>query len=350
MNRFSRAFVVSLLSVLALVVPARARAEDKPSIIRFANPGVGVGNRPVVGGSAWNLAHIRGLFEQEFRKDGIEVRWSFLRGAGPAVNELFANNLVDVAGLGDLPSVVGKSGGLKTRVLLATGRGNLYIAVPSDSSIKTVQDLRGKKVGIFKGTATQLGADRILASFGLSEHDLRAINVDTNTGKAAILTKDLDAIFGGSDLIALRDQGVARIIFSTRGGDPKLQSNGSLVVAEDFLHKYPSIVKRIVRTLVLSAKWLAETDRTQVFQLWAKSGVPFSNFKEDFGGDDIKLRSSPVLDPYIVSSYKRAVEDSKRYGLLRNNFSVEEWFDPTILNEVLKEEHLENFWPVRPAP
>jgi sulfonate transport system substrate-binding protein len=109
-------------------------------------------------------------------------------------------------------------------------------------------------------------------------------------------------------------------------------------------------VKRIVRTLVLSAKWLAETDRTQVFQLWSKSGVPFSNYKEDFGSDDIKLRSSPVLDPYIVSSYKRAVEDSKRYGLLRNNFSVEEWFDPSILNQVLKEEHLENFWPVRPAP
>jgi sulfonate transport system substrate-binding protein len=247
MNRFNRAFVAALLSLLALIVPAGARAEDKPSVIRFANPGVGVGNRPVVGGSAWNLAHIRGLFEQEFQKDGIAIRWSFLRGAGPAVNELFANDLVDVASLGDLPSVVGKAGGLKTRVLLATGRGNLYIAVPSDSNIKTVQDLRGKKVGIFKGTATQLGADRILASFGLSEHDLRAINVDTNS-------------------------------------------------------------------------------------------------------DDIKLRSSPVLDPYIVSSYKRAVEDSKRYGLLRNNFSVEEWFDPSILNQVLKEEHLENFWPVRPAP
>ncbi len=132
MNRFSRAFAAALLSLLALVVPTHARAEDKPSIIRFANPGVGVGNRPVVGGSAWNLAHIRGLFEQEFQKDGIQIRWSFLRGAGPAVNELFANNLVDVAGLGDLPSVVGKSGGLKTRVLLATGRSNLYIAVPSD--------------------------------------------------------------------------------------------------------------------------------------------------------------------------------------------------------------------------
>jgi len=189
-----------------------------------------------------------------------------------------------------------------------------------------------------------------LAAFGLSEHDLRAINVDTNTGKAAILTKDFDAVFGGSDLIALRDQGTARIIYSTRGADPKLQSNGSLVVSEDFLHKYPSIVKRIVRTLVLSAKWLAETDHTEVFQLWAKSGVPFSNFKEDFAGDDIKLRSSPALDPYVISSYKRAVEDSKKYGLLRNNFSFEEWFDPSILTQVLNEEHLESYWPTRAAP
>src|SRR4030095_6046527 len=111
--------------------PRFARA-DAPSVIRIAYPGVGVGNRPVVGGSSAPTMHLRGMLEEEFQKDGIRIEWSFLRGAGPAVNELYANGLVDFSLLGDLPSLIGRAGGLETRVLAATGiRGNSYIFVPS---------------------------------------------------------------------------------------------------------------------------------------------------------------------------------------------------------------------------
>src|SRR5262245_51464144 len=84
-----------LLTLLWLGVGVVARAEDRPEVIRIANPGVGIGNRPVVGGSAWSLVHLRGMLEDEFKPDGIRITWTFLRGAGPAVNELYANNLTD---------------------------------------------------------------------------------------------------------------------------------------------------------------------------------------------------------------------------------------------------------------
>src|SRR3978361_1734677 len=94
---------VAALSVAALLSAAAAAAEDKPAVIRIANPGVGIGGRPGVGSSPWALLHIRGILEEEFKADGIKVEWTFLRGAGPAVNELFANGLADIASLGDLP-------------------------------------------------------------------------------------------------------------------------------------------------------------------------------------------------------------------------------------------------------
>src|SRR4051794_40192127 len=61
-----------------------AHALDQPSVVRIVNPGVGNGNRPAVGGSAWALVHLRGMLEEEFKADGIKVTWNFLRGAGPA--------------------------------------------------------------------------------------------------------------------------------------------------------------------------------------------------------------------------------------------------------------------------
>jgi sulfonate transport system substrate-binding protein len=328
---------------------ASVRAEDKPSVIRFANPGVGAGNRPAVGGSSWNLIHLRGLFEQEFAPDGIRIEWSFLRGAGPAVNESFANGLTDVASLGDLPSTIGRAGGLKTHVLAGSTRFNFYIAVPADSSIQTIQDLKGRKLAVFKGTANQLGANRILERYGLSEHDVRAINMDTATSKAALITKDVDAVLGGSDLLALRDQGAARIIFSTKT-DTRLSGNGALVVSDDFIRKYPSITKRIVKVYVQAAKYLAESPPSDIYKLWSKSGFPFSSFKEDWAGDNLRDRSNPLLDTYYTASFRTTIADEKKFGLLRDTFAIEQWFDPSFLQQVLKEEHLEGFWANRPAP
>src|SRR3954470_18398444 len=133
-----------------------ARAADKPAVIRVAFPGVGIGNRPFVGGGAAANLHLKGLLDEEFKGDGIKVEWSFLRGAGPAVNELYANGLVDISPLGDLPFIIGTAGGLKRKVISTSFiRGNSYVVVPADSPIASLKDLRGKKVAIFKGTNIQ---------------------------------------------------------------------------------------------------------------------------------------------------------------------------------------------------
>jgi hypothetical protein len=56
----------------------------KPSVIRIANPGVGIGGRPVVAYGAWSLLHIKGQLEEEFKPDNIQIKWTFARGAGPS--------------------------------------------------------------------------------------------------------------------------------------------------------------------------------------------------------------------------------------------------------------------------
>jgi len=159
--------------------------------------------------------------------------------------------------------------------------------VPADSSIKSIQDLRGKKVAIFKGTNIQLAVAKILEGSGLTEKDIRAINMDTATTKAALITKDIDAAFGGNDLLALRDQGTARIIYTTRGGDARL-----------FRH----------------------------------------------GASSIKTRASPLIDDYVAAQYRKAIADSKRFGLIKNDFSFDAWTDTSFLKQVLKELNLEHYW------
>lgn len=334
-----------------------AQAEDKPKVIRFAFPGVGVGNRPVSGGSVLASANLRGLFEQEFKKDGIEIRWNFLRGAGPAVNELYANGLVDFSTLGDLPSVIGRASGLKHRLLAVSNvRGNIYVAVPADASTQTVADLRGKRLAVNKGTATHLAGLKILEKFGLTERDVKLINMDTNTAQIALATRDIDALFGGADTLRIRDQGIARVVFTTRGQDPAQTSNSGFLGATDFLTKYPEITQRVLKVYVQAAKWVAETNPTQLYQLWTKSGTTFSSYREDLQSEDLKYRFSPLIDDYIHTRYDLQIKEAKRLKLIRQTFTFAEWAHPSLLQRALKDLGLEGYWqprgqdgkPVRP--
>jgi sulfonate transport system substrate-binding protein len=342
-------FLQGMLSLSALgLLGEREALAAAPSVIRIGVPGVGVGDRPKTGGSPPSTVGLRGLLEEELKADGIKVQWSYLRGAGPAVNELFANGLVDFGfGLGDLPSIIGRAGGLPTRLLLAGGiRQNSYLSVPADSRIANVKELRDKKVAVFKGTNIQLAVNRILEGHGLTEKELKSINMNTPTTKAALVTRDVEAAFGGSDYLALRDQGVTRVVFTTRGGNPGFLRHSSVVGAQSFIDQYPQVTQRIVNTIVGAAKWISDQEATPtpVFQLWTKSGVQFNDYKEDFTGSSLKVRSSPLVDEYLSSQYKRAIVDAKRFGLIRKEFSFDAWTETRFLEEALRAQKLESYW------
>ncbi|MGT2489849.1 PhnD/SsuA/transferrin family substrate-binding protein [Cupriavidus basilensis] len=72
------------------------------------------------------------------------------------MNEAIGTNQLDFAMQGDLPAIAGAPRAARHRLALATGvRTNIYIGVPPDSPLKTVADLRGKRVSLFKGTNVQ---------------------------------------------------------------------------------------------------------------------------------------------------------------------------------------------------
>jgi sulfonate transport system substrate-binding protein len=354
MKAISRGAGLLLFLGVSLFTVEHVQSLNAPTVIRIAIPGVGIGNRPVVGGEALSTAHIRGALEEEFKPDNIRIEWSFLRGAGPAVNELWANGLTDFSSLGDLPSVVGRASGLKTKLLFSRTRyNNIYVVVPSDSPIQTVADLRGKRVSVFKGTATQLAANRILESFGLKESEVRTINMDNATTRAALVTKDVDASFGASDLLQLRDQGAVRVIYTTRGKDPSLTTNGTFLGSQDFIERYPQHTQRVVNAILKQAKWLGDLDKnpSPAFMLWTKSGVQFSNYKEDYlggasgpAGESLKRRTNPLIDEFLVARYTSNIQDAQKFKLLRNSFRFEDWVDRRFLNAGLKQLGLEQYW------
>ncbi|AOX99969.1 ABC transporter substrate-binding protein [Jeongeupia sp. USM3] len=330
-------------AALAFALGADALAAAAPKVIRIGVSQVGTGNRPVIGGSTFGIVASRGEIEEEFRKDGIKVEWNYFKGAGPAANEALANRLLDFVFQGDMASLVGRASGLKSRIIVAqTRNGPGYIAVPTGGSEQSINDLKGKKLAVFKGTAIQLQLARLFDQKGLTERDFRTINMDTATTQAAIATRDIDGGLFGADIFPLVDRGIARVIQKTA---PEFGLTSHVSVTDEFEKQHPDIVQRFVNVIVRTQAWVGdEKNRDQVFQQWAKSGTPYSAFKRDYDGASLRERQSPLLDENFYAHYRDSLALAKKFKLVRGDIDVDQWIEPKYLRQALRDQKLEGYW------
>lgn len=335
-------------ALIGLTGTARAAEGSAPATIRIGFPGAGTGGRPLPTSGFTANAVFQGELEKELRARNIKVEWKYYVGAGPALNEAFANGLLDFCfGHGDLPLIVGRSTGLKHKILLSSGRGSdVYFLTPSASAATSLTDLKGKTLSVQKGTAGQLQMYRYLAKFGFNdpEKEFRIISQITDDRRASLATGD---IAGAIDVPwGLEARGITKRIGEIHD-DPYLASPGTVWVGEAFEQAYPELVQQIVTSLVKTAHWSSQdANREQQYQWWTRSGVnSYLDNKKDWDRvKDLRVRHSPLLDEYYVASIQKAIGETKKYRLIRRDAVLDGWLEPKYLNNALRELKLENYW------
>ncbi len=334
---------IKFLSLAGLVfMTVTAQAADKPAVIRVG--AVGSSGKPFAGGIN-GIVQSLGLLQQEFKSDGIQIQLTLYKGAGPAVNEALAAGKLDIASIGDLPCVIGRAGGLKTRYILGRDNGvNSYIIAAPQANIHSLKDLKGKRISVSKGTKTHLTLNRLLAQVGLTERDVKLVNLSGADASAALATGSVDAIIGGADR-PLVQQGLAVNVYDTRKDPIQNKGRGALLVTEEFAKKYPDIVKRVVKAHIRAAYWASqEKNREALYAIETKTGGSRQSLIVDLAGQNLKEKYDPTLNASSVASFKDIVDFAFRSRLIRQKFDVDQWFDKSYSEAALKELGLENYW------
>lgn len=352
-----RSFNLGLASSLAapaligLGSSARAAEGAKPTTIRIGFPGAGTSGRPLpTSGYTANVVFL-GELENEFKADNIKIEWKYYVGAGPALNEAFANGLLDFCfGHGDLPLIVGRSTGLKHKIIASSGRGgDVYLLTPSASPATQVADLKGKILSVQKGTATQLVLYRFLAKYGFTEpdKDFRIISQITDDRRASLATGDIagtiDTPWG------LEARGITKRLAEVHD-DININAPGTVWVGEAFEQQYPDIVQRVVNRLIKVAHWSSQdANREQQYQWWTRSGTNayLDNKKEWDRVKDLRTRHSPLLDDFYKAKIQKSIAETRQYRLTRRDTPFEGWLEPKYLNNALRELKLENYFPTQ---
>ena len=290
----------------------------------------------------------QGWLAQELQKRGIELQWVPVPVAvgGPIFNENLANSTTDFASYGDFPAIIGKAGGVDIKLIVPAGRGtNSYLIVRSDSTAKTIADLKGKRVSVQRGRPHELAFSQLLSANGLQYSDFKIYNTNAQAGAAALASGSIDALFTTSEAYLLEDKGVGRIIWSTKGTDWTWRAE--LFARRQFIDTYPEIAQLVATAYVKAAYWSAqEENRAAVLQLNTRSGVPLSAVERDYAGDPIswKERWSPLYDDYLINHYREAIKFTRAQNLIHKDFPVEELLDRRFLQAALRELQLQDYW------
>lgn len=311
-------------------------------IIRIASPDLSASKNNSTANALVDHIYLNKILEKEFAKENIKVEWNFFKGAGPAINEALANKQIDIAYLGDLAAIIGKSNGLDTKIIAATGRNNpSYLGVLPNKGYDSLEKLKGKQIGVWQGTAYQLSFNKFLKSQGYRPEDFKIVNLDTSAANAALAAKKIDATWGLIPVLALKKKGLAEVPLSTHNNKDGSGTMQSVFIARtDFLKENPALAQKFTEVLVDSYQWIAnEENRAKaVNQVTSNAGFPKDLYEENIKNLALKDIYSPDIDLYFKEQLKTGIEEALDAKLIQKNINIEDWVDDHLIKESLKYE------------
>ncbi|MDR2657673.1 MAG: ABC transporter substrate-binding protein [Oscillospiraceae bacterium] len=211
-------------------------------------------------GVPFHVAKQLGFFEAEGLVEDVD--YTFFK-SDSAQNELFATGNLDV-GNGLLASKLAPlDNGLEIKTVAGLHTGCLQILGRADGGINTVEDLRGKRIGVSAlATSAHIISQRVLANAGIG------VTTDNSEVEFVVFTaSELPLVLenGAVDAIVTEDptattlivDGVATSIYNY-GVSEYLKDEYccTLWVAAEALEKYPYQIGRVVNALLKASAWV----------------------------------------------------------------------------------------------
>lgn len=251
------------------------------------------------------LARKQLVIEQRLKTLGIDsVKWVEFQ-FGPPMLEALGAGAIDLGSVGDTPPIFAQAGagGSNLVYVAATPSAQHAVLVPKNSPIKTVADLKGKKVAFGKGSSAQNVTIKALAIAGLTLKDIEPTYLSPADATAAFNGGNIDAWTVWDPYYAIGELRYnARVIADT--SDARLRSSSYYIAHRDFAAKYPAALSAVLDEIrLLTIK--AGQNRDELSAIAAEAtGIDAGVWKVAFNRAEFTL--GPVTDAHIAQQQQLA--------------------------------------------
>src|SRR5215212_9246094 len=138
----------------------------------------------------------QGILEKALAKDGVTVRWVQSLGSNKALEFLNAGSL-DFGSTAGAAALIGRINGNPIKSIYVYSRPEWTALVTrKDTGITKVEDLKGKRIAVTRGTDPHIFLVRVLQEAELTEKDVKLVLLQHPDGRTALERGDVDAWAG----------------------------------------------------------------------------------------------------------------------------------------------------------
>jgi sulfonate transport system substrate-binding protein len=223
-----------------------AQAQARPELLRIGFQ---------KSASLLTLQKTQGTLEKRLSALGVAVKWVEFP-AGPQLLEGLNVGAVDVGFVGEAPPIFAQAAGAKFVYIgydPAAPEAEAVV-VPKDSAIRSVADLKGKKVALNKGSNVHYLLVQLLERQGLKYTDIQPVFLPPADARAAFEKGAVDAwVIWDPFLAAVEKQSGARVLADGRG----VVNNYAYYLAErGYAEKAPQVIAALFEDTLAQGQWL----------------------------------------------------------------------------------------------
>lgn len=276
------------------------------------------------------IAKEKGFFEEEFGKYGATVEYQTLQSSSQFL-EAIASDRLDFVRTGYIGTITGQAANIPfIAISEGSNGGGDGIIVPADSDIKSIEDLKGKKIGVSKGSSSWGLLLRALESVGLSSSDVQQVNLQPDEAQPAFLSGAIDAwaiwepyrtsqISNGANLIAeVKTIGAFTPAFN--------------IVRTTFAESYPELVVAYLQAYERALQWQNENVDEAVALLAEVKKLDESVIRISL--ENNIATNNPISDEAITSQQLTA-DILLGLGELKEKIDVSKVVDNSFINQAL---------------
>ena len=220
-----------------------------------------------------NILKGRGTLEKRLAPLGVSVKWTEFN-AGPVQLEALNVGSIDFGDVGEAPPIFAQAAGAPLAYVAATvpRPGAEAVLVPKGSAIRTVADLKGKKVALNKGSNVHYLIVKLAERAGLSYADLNLVFLPPPDARAAFEKSSIDAWVIWDPFLAAAQQSLDAHILADATG--VVGNRGYYFSSLDYVAKNADVLAIATEELNKIDVWGAANKGQLATELSALWGLP----------------------------------------------------------------------------
>jgi len=307
-----------LLLILSIVIITSCNNPTKTKIdtVRIGSFFTAVDYAPYL------IAKDKHWFEDSLGVKGIKVEYTEFQTL-PTINEAFATGKIDVVFEAEPPAIIGKASGINIVIRDISCSLIQEILVPTNSNVKTIADLKGKKIAVLAGTSSHYGVLKMLKDNGINANDVQIIDMVPPDAKAAFESGQIDAWAVWPPFVEQEElAGKGRILPK---GDAYI--NSIMAVRGDFINDNQAIFKTIENVFNNTKIWILANPDSAVAIVSRQLNVPIEVIQKAWPRHDWIA----TLNAHVIDDIQAKANFLKETGKIQNAVKVKDDLIPVYI-------------------